>query len=183
MAENAFAGSPEVTGGSAQPPVEDERRRDLHRTFGAGPETVTGIQTSYEHEDRAARWWLVSSVFWFVVVTTFGLIIATELAQPEAFQGISWLVFSRVRPSHVEGVIFAWLTMMYFGAIFYFSPRLLGTRALWSERLAVWTAVIYNLTLLYGFIAILGGGSTGREYAEFPWIVDIFVIGMFISSP
>ena len=55
MAENAFAGSPEVTGESAQPPVEQERRRDLQRTFGAGPETVTGIQTSYQHEDRAAR--------------------------------------------------------------------------------------------------------------------------------
>jgi len=115
-------------------------------------------------------------------VTTFGIIIATELAEPEAFQGVSWLVFSRVRPAHVEGVIFAWLTMMYFGAIFYFSPRLLGTRALWNETLGVVTAIVYNVALIYGFVAILGGGSTGREYAEFPWIVDLLIVGCFVSN-
>lgn len=166
----------------AEETADGERQHQLRETYGAGPETITGIQTLYRHEDRAARWWLTSSIFWFVVVTTFGLILATELAAPETFQGVSWLVFSRVRPSHVEGVIFAWLTMMYFGAIFYFTPRLLGTKALWSERLGVATAIVYNLALLYGFIAILGGGSTGREYAEFPWIVDVFVVGMFLSN-
>jgi cbb3-type cytochrome c oxidase subunit I len=82
----------------------------------------------------------------------------------------------------VEGVIFAWLTMMYWGAIFYFSPRLLGTRELWSERLAYWTAWGYNVALLVGFFAILTGGSQGREYAEFPWIIDILVLLMFASN-
>ena len=78
--------------------------------------------------DRAAKHWLLSSIIWLTVVDLFGLVLATEFVSPEAFGGISWLTFSRVRPSHVNGVILAWLTMMYFGALFYMLPRLVGTR-------------------------------------------------------
>src|SRR5256885_12818800 len=87
------------------------------------------------YPDRAARHWLISAIFWLTVVDLFGLVLATEFVTPEAFGGISWLSFSRVRPSHVSGVILAWLTMMYFGALFYMLPRLVGTRGMWSERL------------------------------------------------
>ena len=58
-----------------------ERQSPLKQQFGSDYERVTGFgDIVYEHEDRAARVWLASSVFWFVVVTSFGLIIATELA-------------------------------------------------------------------------------------------------------
>ena len=78
--------------------------------------------------DGAAKHWLLSSVIWLTVVDLFGLVLATEFVAPEAFGSFSWLEFSRIRPSHVNGVIFAWLTMMYFGALFYMLPRLVGTR-------------------------------------------------------
>src|SRR5580765_848605 len=90
--------------------------------------------------DGAAKHWILSSIIWLTVVDVFGLVLATEFVTPEAFGGISWLSFSRIRPSHVSGVILAWLTMMYFGALFYMLPRLIGTRGLWSERLGVWCA-------------------------------------------
>jgi cbb3-type cytochrome c oxidase subunit I len=158
-------------------------REYLHSRFGSGYEAVTGFSGfQYAHDDTASRFWLLSSVIWFVVVTTFGIVIATELAAPEVFAGIPWLVFSRVRPSHVEGVIYAWLTMMYWGAIFYFSPRLLGTEKMWSETLAVITGWVMNTALLLGFFAILTGGSQGREYSEFPWIVDILILLVFASN-
>ena len=88
--------------------------------------------------DQAAKHWFLSAIVWLTVVDLFGLVLATEFVTPEAFGGISWLSFSRVRPSHVNGVILAWLTMMYFGALFYMLPRLVGTRGMWSERLGVW---------------------------------------------
>ena len=149
MAENS---SPE-RGGSAPPadPDLEGRSESLEKSFGAGPETVTGIHTVTTHDDRAAKWWLASGVFWLIVVTTFAMIMATELAAPETFGGISWLVFSRVRPAHVEGVIYAWLTTMYFGAIFYFAPRLLGTKAMWNETLAIGTVIVYDLAMAFGF--------------------------------
>ena len=155
----------------------------LHRRFGSGYETVTGVsQVQFRHPDKAARLWLASSVVWFVVVTTFGLIIATELSEPETFGGISWLVFSRVRPSHVEGVIYAWLSMMYWGAILYYTPRLLGIKGIWGESLAYWSGWVYNIALAAGFIGILTGHTQGREYAEFIWPVDIAVLAVFVAN-
>ena len=41
-------------------------------------------------------------------------------------------------------MILAWLTMMYFGALFYMLPRLCGTRGMWSERLGVVCAWAWN---------------------------------------
>jgi len=151
--------------------------------FGSAQDALTGLGgIVYEHEDRAVKHWLVSSVAWFVVVTTFGLIIATELAVPETFAGIGPLTFSRVRPCHVEGVIFAWLTMMYWGAVLHFAPRLLGTRGLWSENLGIALAWIYNTALIVGFYGILSGASQGREYAEFPWPVDVVILTVFAAN-
>ena len=49
--------------------------------------------------------------------------------------------------------------MMYFGAIYYFSPRLLGTRRMWSESLGIWSAWIMNATLVAGFIGIMTLGE------------------------
>jgi cytochrome oxidase Cu insertion factor (SCO1/SenC/PrrC family) len=69
----------------------------------------------------------------------------------------------------VNGVILAWLTMMYFGALFYMLPRLVGTRGMWSERLGIICAWTWNLMYLLGIIGLLTGHSQGREYAEFIW--------------
>src|SRR4051812_12778106 len=103
----------------------------------------------------AARHWLLSSIVWLTVVDLFGLVLATEFVSPEAFGGISWLQFSRIRPSHVNGVILAWLTMMYFGALFYMLPRLVGTRRMWSERLGIICCWAWNVMYLLGVIGLL----------------------------
>jgi len=63
----------------------------------------------YRYPGRAAKHWLLASVVWLTVVDLFGLVLATQFISPEAFGNISWLAFSRVRPSHVSGVILAWL--------------------------------------------------------------------------
>src|SRR3954468_663922 len=128
------------------------------------------------YPDQAARHWLLASVVWLTVVDLFGLVLATQFVTPEAFGSVSWLALNPVRPAHVNGVILAWLSMMYFGALFYMLPRLCGTRGMWSERLGVWTAWAWNLMYLVGIIGVLTGHSQGREYAEFIWPVDIALL-------
>jgi cbb3-type cytochrome oxidase subunit 1 len=137
---------------------------------------------SWPFPDGAAKHWLLSSIIWLTVVDLFGLVLATEFVTPEAFGGISWLSFSRVRPSHVNGVILAWLTMMYFGALFYMLPRLVGTRGMWSERLGIVCAWAWNLMYLLGIIGLLTGHSQGREYGEFIWPIDIALIVIWSAN-
>jgi cbb3-type cytochrome oxidase subunit 1 len=138
--------------------------------------------TVFRFPDRAAKHWLLSSIIWLTVVDLFGLVLATEFVSPEAFGGISWLTFSRIRPSHVNGVILAWLTMMYFGALFYMLPRLVGTRSMWSERLGVITAWAWNVMFLLGVIFLLTGHSQGREYGEFIWPIDIALLVIWCAN-
>src|SRR5205823_9126508 len=137
---------------------------------------------AFPFPDGAAKHWILSSIIWLTVVDLFGLVLATEFVSPEAFGGISWLQFSRVRPAHVNGVILAWLSMLYFGALFYMLPRLCGTRGMWSERLGIITAWAWNLMFLLGVVALLTGHSQGREYAELIWPIDIALLVIWCAN-
>src|SRR5947207_15916253 len=132
-----MAGRPQAPGGAVLEPP-------------AHPRATAGGRLPFP--DGAAKHWILSSFIWLTVVDLFGLVLATEFTSPEAFGGTSWLQFSRVRPSHVNGVILAWLTMMYFGALFYMLPRLVGTRGMWSERLGIFCAWAWNVMFLLGII-------------------------------
>jgi cbb3-type cytochrome c oxidase subunit I len=155
----------------------------LIRRFGSARDRATTVGEAYqEHEDQATRVWLYSSVFWLTVVDTFGLILALELISPNLFAGIPWLVFSRIRPLHVNGVIFPWLSMMYWGALFYMVPRLTGTRSMYSEKLAIWCAWGFNLFYFLGILTIMAGLTQGREYAEFIWPLDILLIIIWFAN-
>lgn len=155
----------------------------LIQRFGSPRERTSTVgEAIQEHSDRGALLWLYSSVVWLTIVDLFGLILALELISPNIFGGIPALVFSRVRPLHVNGVIFAWLSMMYWGALFYMIPRLTGLRTVWSERLAIWTAWGWNLWFLLGIITIMAGRTQGREYAEFIWPLDVILVILWASN-
>src|SRR3954449_11408866 len=156
---------------------------DASGSVAEAPAPLTArAQRASPFPDAAARHWILSSIIWLTIVDLFGLVLATEFVTPEAFGGISWLSFSRVRPSHVNGVILAWLTMMYFGALFYMLPRLVGTRSMWSERLGVITAWAWNVMFLLGVIFLLTGHSQGREYGEFIWPIDIALLVIWCAN-
>lgn len=134
------------------------------------------------HADRATRIWIYSAIFWLTVVDLVGLTMAVELIEPNLFGGISWLTFSRIRPIHVNGVIFAWLSAMYFGGIFYMLPRLLGLREMWSERLGVWTGWLWNLMFALAAITLALGLTQGREYWEFIWPLDVLLLVIWLLN-
>lgn len=163
--------------------VTVEHWNRLIRRFGSPRDRVSNVgEAVQEHTDQATRIWLYSSIVWLTIVDLFGLILASELISPNLFGGIPWLLFSRIRPLHVNGVIFAWLSMMYWGMIFYVLPRLTGLRSLWSERLAVWTAWGWNLMFILGILTVLSGRTQGREYAEFIWPLDVFLVILWASN-
>jgi len=112
------------------------------------------------------------------VATFAGLLGATELIAPDLTENIGWLVFGRVRPIHINLVLFGFVTPGLLAAAFYYLPRILRTE-LFSEMLGVVTVVLWNLTLV-GVVTTLAAGYTqGREYAEMIWPVDMGVVLVF----
>jgi cytochrome c oxidase cbb3-type subunit 1/cytochrome c oxidase cbb3-type subunit I/II len=112
------------------------------------------------------------------VATFAGLLGATELIAPDITENIGWLVFGRVRPIHINMVLFGFVTPGLLAAAFYYLPRMLRTE-LFSDTLGVVTVVLWNLTLVAAVTTLASGYSQGREYAEMVWPVDIGVVLVF----
>ena len=137
---------------------------------------IDATQTPPNH--LTAKGFCLTSAFWMTVATFAGLLGATELIAPDLTENIGWLVFGRVRPIHINLVLFGFVTPGLLAAAFYYLPRLLRTE-LFSDTLGVVTVVLWNLTLI-GVVTTLAAGHTqGREYAEMIWPVDMGVVLVF----
>jgi cbb3-type cytochrome c oxidase subunit I len=132
----------------------------------------------------AALAFLVSGSFWFLFGTTYGLFSALHLMAPELFNNISWLVFGRTRPVHVNTVLYGFVAMTLVGAALYYVPALLRTR-LWSERLGWASAALWNVTVASGPLTFSFALTQGREYTEYLWIFDVCltlaILGLIVN--
>ena len=128
---------------------------------------------------QTSKAFCMTSAFWMIVGTLMGLIGATELMAPDLTKNIGWLVFGRVRPVHINIVLFGFVTPGLLAAAFYYVPKLLRT-GLFSERLGVVTVVAWNIALVAVVISLLKGYTQGREYAELIWPIDVAVVAVFL---
>jgi cytochrome c oxidase cbb3-type subunit I len=126
-----------------------------------------------------AKAFCLTSGFWMMVATFYGLLGATELIAPDLTANIGGIVFGRVRPTHVNLVLFGFVTPGLLGAAFYYIPRLLGT-PLFSEPLGVATAVAWNASLVALVVTLAMGLTQAREYAELVWPIDIVIVLAFL---
>ncbi|NIR44429.1 MAG: cytochrome oxidase [Gemmatimonadetes bacterium] len=125
---------------------------------------------------RLVRTWLYWGLFWLMFFPTVGVIVSTKFNFPDFLGGTSWLTFGRLRPLHVNGVIFGSFSTLFFGLCYYLVPRLAGIRVVW-ERLGHWLAWLWNVTIAAGVISLALGTNQGLEAAEFAWYVDL---GIFV---
>ncbi len=123
----------------------------------------------------ASRNFLITAIFWLVFGTTVGLTAGALMTWPDLIQNSAWASFGRLRPLHIHGVLFGWLSMGYVACIFYIIPVLAGTKRLWSEKLGNLTMIIWNLLIITGAFSLMMGYTEAREYAElngpFDWVV------------
>lgn len=127
---------------------------------------------------RTAKGFCLTAAFWMMVATLMGLLGALELMAPDLFENVGWLVFGRIRPIHVNLVLFGFVTPGLLGAVFYIVPKLLRTD-LYSEKLGTITVVAWNVTLVGVVVSLAMGKTQGREYAELIWPLDMLVIIAF----
>ncbi len=125
-----------------------------------------------------AKGFCLTSAIWMMVATLIGLVAAIELVAPDLTANIAWLLFSRLRPIHVNLVLFGFVTPGLLASAFYFVPRLLRT-GLYSEKLGILTVVLWNIALVALMITLAAGYTQGREYAEMIWPIDVSIVLVF----
>ena len=101
------------------------------------------------------------TAFWFAGATLVGLLAATKLIAPDFLGPTSWLQFGRIRPIHVNLVLFGFVTPGLLSSAFYVVPRLLRTE-LYSEKLGVLTVLLWNLVVA-GVVTLVMGHTQARE--------------------
>ena len=130
--------------------------------------------------DSVSKIWFYAAMIWFPVFTTFGMIMAIKFFVPTFLVDAAFESFGRIRPAHVNGLLFGFLSSGLIGIMYYIVPRLSKT-SLYKPNIGKFTAVFWNIAVLAGVLMILNGDTQAREYAEFPWIIDIAImIGLIL---
>jgi cytochrome c oxidase cbb3-type subunit I/II len=132
-------------------------------------------EVDYSQSDSAVKWWFILTIAWFPVFASFGFIMAIKFFFPDFLGGPELLTFGRIRPFHVNGVLFGFISSGLLGVMLWTVPRLTFT-TLFRPWLAKAAAVMWNGAVLAGVLLILTGDTQGREYAELPWPIDVAII-------
>ena len=110
------------------------------------------------------------------VALAFGSLAALKFQLPDLATGSPWLTWGRLRYDHTQGILFGWLANAFFAFLYYGVPTLTG-RPVTSARLGQWLFGLWNFAIVIpGWVLVLAGFSQPLEWAEFPLIVDAFVI-------
>ena len=138
---------------------------------------MSGTQTTYN--DKVVRQFAVMTVIWGIVGMLVGVIIAAQLVWPELNIG-PWLTFGRLRPLHTNAVIFAFGGCALFATSYWCVQRTCHTR-LWGGPLIPLTFWGWQLIILLAAISFPLGITTGKEYAELEWPIDIMIAVVWVS--
>jgi cytochrome c oxidase cbb3-type subunit I len=114
----------------------------------------------------------VSAVVWLVIGTLLAGYTGFKLTAPDLFSNIAALGWGRVRPAHMNVMLYGWASMAAIGTTIWLMARLCRTN-LRYPMLLVAGAGLWNVGVLVGVCGILGGHSTGYYWAEFPTYATI----------
>lgn len=125
--------------------------------------------------DASAKWPVLlffgSAVLWLIVGSLLGLVAAIKMNYPEFLSSASWLTFGRIRPAHLNLVAYGWAAPVGIGVGLWLMARLCRVRFM-HQPLIISAAIIWNIGIIVGTIAILAGDSRGIEWLEFPGYVS-----------
>ncbi|HEX4697095.1 MAG TPA: cbb3-type cytochrome c oxidase subunit I, partial [Candidatus Udaeobacter sp.] len=124
-----------------------------------------------------------SAMFWLVLGTLLAGFVSFKLHEPDLLSGFGFLTWGRLRPAHMNVMVYGWASMAGIGTAIWLMARLCRT-VLRHPLLLVAGAVFWNLGVLIGVTEILLGNSTGYQWLEFPGYVAIilFVAYTLVAS-
>ena len=120
-----------------------------------------------------------SAVAWLLVGTVFGLIASLKFNLPDWLGSFPALTFGRVRPVHLNTIMYGWVSLASAGCSIWLTVRLCRVEVHWRNLLYP-SVFLWNLGLLYGTIAILIGDNRGLEWLEFPRGASLLIAIAFV---
>lgn len=126
------------------------------------------------YDNTIVKAFIIASVVFGIVGMTVGLLAAIQLFYPLYNFDIQYFSFGRIRPLHTNAVIFAFVGNAMFAGIYYSLQRLLKAR-LFNDTLSWVHFWGWQLIILAAAITLPLGLSSGKEYSELEWPIDIAI--------
>ncbi|MCY9856168.1 cytochrome-c oxidase, cbb3-type subunit I, partial [Vibrio mediterranei] len=126
------------------------------------------------------RQFTLVTILWGIVGMAVGVLIAAQLVWPQLNFDTPWLTYSRLRPLHTNAVIFAFGTSALFATSYYVVQRTCQTR-LFGGPLVAFTFWGWQAIILAAAITLPLGFTSGKEYAELEWPIDIAIAVVWVS--
>jgi len=134
----------------------------------------------FQYDNKIVRNFAYATIIWGVVGMLVGLWVALLMVFPQWNTSIGagketiGLTFGRLRPLHTNAVIFAFVGNGIFMGYYYSLQRLLKTRMA-SDMLCKIHFWGWQLIIVAAALTIPLGFTTGKEYAELEWPIDIAI--------
>ena len=135
------------------------------------------MQATYNY--KVVRQFTVMTVVWGIVGMLVGAFIAAELIWPQ-LNVVEWLSYGRLRPLHTNAVIFAFGGCALFATSYYSVQRTCHT-PLFAPKLAALTFWGWQLVIVLAAVTLPLGMTSGKEYAELEWPIDLLITVIWVS--
>ncbi|MGH8093756.1 MAG: cbb3-type cytochrome c oxidase subunit I [Chthoniobacterales bacterium] len=124
-----------------------------------------------------------SAIAWLLLATLLGILTSVKMHSPGLLGDISFLTWGRIRPAHLDALIYGWGSMAGMGTATWLMARLCRT-TLRHPLLLISGAAFWNLGVLMGIGGVLIGDNTGYEWLEFPHYsaIILFVAYLLIMT-
>ena len=137
---------------------------------------------SFSYDNSIVKNFAFATILWGFVGMLVGLIVAFQFIFVDFFNeylAYSWLSFGRIRPLHTNAVIFAFVGNGIYMGVYYSLQRLLKAR-MYSDVLSKIHFWGWQLIIVAAAISLPLGWTSGKEYAELEWPIDIAIALIWI---
>jgi cytochrome c oxidase cbb3-type subunit I/II len=133
----------------------------------------------FYYDNRIVRNFAYATVIWGFVGMLVGLLAAMQLIWPIFNFELPYTTFGRIRPLHTNAVIFAFVGNGIFTGLYYSLQRLCKAR-MFSDALSRINFWGWQLIIVAAAVTLPLGITTGKEYAELEWFIDIAITLLWV---
>jgi len=134
----------------------------------------------FNYDNKIVKYFIIATLIWGAVALLVGILIALQLAFPAFNLGLEYTTYGRTRPLHTNAVIFAFIGNAMFAGMYYSLQRVLKARMFNDvfSKVHFWG---WQVIIVLAALTLLGGFTTGKEYAELEWPIDILIALIWVT--
>lgn len=128
----------------------------------------------FSYDNKIVKYFAYATAIWGLVGMLVGLWVSIQFFWPATSLDYAGTTFGRLRPIHTNAIIFAFVGNSMFMGVYYSLQRLCKAR-MFNDKLSWLHFWGWQFIILCAALTLFFGYTTGKEYAELEWPIDILI--------